>query len=235
VAGLIRGEATGLQLVEGPAGRSVSLLVLAQASDATGTPAVLSEREVVAPVAADGSFLVSFGLALKPGRYTLAVGCLDPKNARGSAVSLPFEMSDLSAPELQASPLMVLPVVEGSPEPSARDPFAAFALGSMQVQPRFGNVFSKADAIELVAVLYNAALDPASEKAALRASFSMLKDGSPVAKGQDQTFDAPTVVASVGPIPLADFAPGAYLARVTATDETAKRTVVQEAAFEIRD
>jgi GWxTD domain-containing protein len=234
-AGLVRGEAAGLSVEEGPAGRSVSLVVVAQASDEAGTPALVSEREVVVPVAADGSFLVSFGLALKPGRYTLAVGCIDPKGERGSAVSLPFEMLDFGSPDLSVSPLLAFPAVEGPKAPTGQGPFAAFALGSMRLQPRFGNVFSKADAIELVAVLYNAALDPATDKAALRASFSLLKDSRPVARGQDQTFDTPTAVASVGPIPLASFEAGRYLARVTVTDEIAKRSAVRETAFEIRN
>ena len=235
VAGLIRGQATGLSVEEGPEGRSVSMFVVAQASDEAGTPALVSEREVVAPVAADGSFLVSFGLALKPGRYTLAVGCFDPKGAKGSAVSLPLERADYGVPELSVSPLMVLPSLENGPPPSGQDPFAPFALGSMRLQPRFGNVFSKSDAVELIAVLYGATLDPTTEKAAARASFSLLKDGRPVAKGQDQAFDTPMAVASVGPVPLADFDPGRYLARVTVTDETAKRSILRETAFEIRD
>jgi hypothetical protein len=130
---------------------------------------------------------------------------------------------------------MVLPSLENGPPPSGQDPFAPFALGSMRLQPRFGNVFSKSDAVELIAVLYGATLDPTTEKAAARASFSLLKDGRPVAKGQDQAFDTPMAVASVGPVPLADFDPGRYLARVTVTDETAKRSILRETAFEIRD
>jgi hypothetical protein len=41
-------------------------------------------------------------------------------------------------------------------------------------------------------------------------------------------------VASVGPIPLTSYAPGAYVVRLDVTDAVAKQTLRQEAAFEIR-
>jgi hypothetical protein len=41
-------------------------------------------------------------------------------------------------------------------------------------------------------------------------------------------------VASVGPIPLADYAPGSYVVRLDVTDTVAKQTLRQETAFEIR-
>ena len=41
-------------------------------------------------------------------------------------------------------------------------------------------------------------------------------------------------MASVGPIPLTDYAPGAYVVRLDVTDAVAKQTLRQEAAFEIR-
>jgi hypothetical protein len=41
-------------------------------------------------------------------------------------------------------------------------------------------------------------------------------------------------VASVGPIPLSRYAPGAYLVRLEVTDAGASRTASQEARFEVR-
>jgi len=234
-AGLVRGDAAGLRVRNGPAGRSARLVVVAQATDAGGNPSLVSEREVLAEVGSDGSFLASFGVALKPGSYTLAVGCVEPESGRGSAVSVPFEMADFGGSELSASPLLVLPAAEPVAGPTSQDPFAAFALGSMRLQPRFGNAFSRADAVEILVVAYNGSLDPATEKASLRAGFSVLKDGRAVARGREQAFDTATAVASVGPIPLADFAPGAYVARVTLTDAVANRHLTREAAFEVRD
>jgi hypothetical protein len=52
--------------------------------------------------------------------------------------------------------------------------------------------------------------------------------------GQPETFDTATAVVSVGPVPLADFAPGRYVARVEAIDLVSGKPVTQETAFEIQ-
>jgi hypothetical protein len=86
----------------------------------------------------------------------------------------------------------------------------------------------------VVAALYGAKADPASGQAGLRSRFSILKDGKPVARGAEDVFTTPDAVASVGPIPLADYTPGSYVVRLDVTDAVTKQTLRQEAAFEIR-
>jgi hypothetical protein len=86
----------------------------------------------------------------------------------------------------------------------------------------------------VVATLYGAKVDAATGQASLRSHFTILKDGKPVARGAQDVFSTPDAVASVGPIPLADYAPGTYVVRLDATDTVAKQTLRQEAAFEIR-
>ena len=55
-----------------------------------------------------------------------------------------------------------------------------------------------------------------------------------MAKAQDQPFD--TVVGGniVGPIPLADFAPGNYRATVKVADNVAKKDIARELEFEVK-
>jgi len=48
--------------------------------------------------------------------------------------------------------------------------------------------------------------------------FSILKDGKPVARGAEDVFATPDAVASVGPIPLAGYAAGAYVVTLDVTD-----------------
>jgi len=55
-----------------------------------------------------------------------------------------------------------------------------------------------------------------------------------VARGEEETFDTPMAVASIGPVPLATFAPGRYVARVEVTDTVAGTSQTQDTAFEIR-
>jgi hypothetical protein len=107
-------------------------------------------------------------------------------------------------------------------------------LGPMRLHPRFGNVFAPSDSLMVVATLYGAKADAATGQASLRSRFSILKDGKPVARGAEDVFATPDAVASVGPIPLADYAPGSYRVRLDVTDAVTKETLRQETAFEIR-
>jgi hypothetical protein len=107
-------------------------------------------------------------------------------------------------------------------------------LGPMRLRPRVGNVFTPKDALMVVATLHGAKLDAASSQAGMKTRFSVLKDGKPVARGAEDVFTKADAVASVGPIPLATYAPGAYVVRLDVTDTVAQTTLRQEAAFEIR-
>jgi hypothetical protein len=107
-------------------------------------------------------------------------------------------------------------------------------LGPMVLRPRFGNVFAPQDALMVVATLYGAKADPATGQASLRSRFSILKGSKPVARGAEDVFTTTDAVASVGPIPLADYTPGSYMVRLDVTDTVAKQTLRQEASFEIR-
>ena len=70
VAGLVRASA-------GAAGDApVRFSLAAQAADAGGQVVASAAREVAAPPEADGSLVASWGLSLKPGRYTVTVAAL---------------------------------------------------------------------------------------------------------------------------------------------------------------
>jgi len=100
---------------------------------------------------------------------------------------------------------------------------------------QFGNVFTTKDALQVAAVLHGGELDPATGKSSLRAAFSILKEGKPVAKGADQVFETASAVASVGPVPLFGYAPGRYLVRLDATDGRTRKSETREIAFEVRE
>ena len=226
IAGLLRASA---HAKEAP----VRFSIAAQAADAGGQVVARAAREVAASPEADGSLVASWGLALKPGRYTVTLAAL--LNAAGGVGALDVEVPDFGGASLVASPLVVYPdepPSAGAADP--RDPFAAMHLGALHLRPRLGNVFAPSDALMVVATLHGAKLDAASGQAGLRTRFSVLKDGKPVARGAEDVFTKADAVASVGPIPLAGYAPGAYLVRLDVTDDVAKQTLRQEAAFEIR-
>jgi GWxTD domain-containing protein len=226
VAGLVQAAA-------GATGAPVRVSVAAQAADASGQAAASAARDVTARPEADGSLVASWGLSLKPGRYKVTVAAQLPE--RGSVSAIDIEVPDFGGAALAASPLVLYPDEPPAPGPAdPRDPYAAMQLGPMRPHPRFGNVFAPKDALLVVAALYGAKVDPATAQAALRSRFTILKGGKPVARGAEDVFTTTDAVASVGPIPLADYAPGTYVVRLDVTDKVANQTLRQEAPLEIR-
>jgi GWxTD domain-containing protein len=229
VAGLVRIGPEGAV-----SGEKTTVRVAAQTAD-SGKPPGPAQEKTMRPKAEDaGSQLVSFGLPVDPGSHTVRLGVALP-DGRASVTTVDVEAPDFDAAGLGIGPLLLYPDVEGGSPPAADGPYAAFAVGTLRVEPRFGNVFKTQDALQVVAVLHGAAVDPASGKASLRATFSILKDGRPVAKGAEEAYDTPTAVASVGPIPLSAYGAGRYVVRLTATDTRAAKTETRETAFEVRE
>src|SRR6185503_20033820 len=95
--------------------------------------------------------------------------------------------------------------------PDAKDPLAAFFLGTAQIVPRFGNVFAQSEAIQVLSFFYNPQADPATGKPSISCRFAILKDGKTITStGEDQPFDTPVATPGIGPVPLAKFQPGKY-------------------------
>ena len=55
-----------------------------------------------------------------------------------------------------------------------------------------------------------------------------------MARGAEDAYETADAVASVGPIPLTGYAPGAYVVRLEVTDAVAKTSAQREASLEIR-
>lgn len=226
VAGLLRASAAA-------AGGPASFSIAAQAKGASGGVAASAAREVTATPGPDGTLVASWGLSLAPGRYALSLAALVAPG-RGSVATLDVDVPDLGGSTLAASPLVVYadaPAAPGAADP--RDPGSALQLGPNRIDARLGNVFAPADALVVLATIHGAKKDPATGQASLRARYSILKDGKSVARGAEDVFTAPEAVASVGPIPLAGYAPGTYVVRLDVTDAVAKQTLRQEATFEL--
>ena len=209
------------------------VVVGVQAVDETGKSAGVSEREATVDVAPDGSYVVSYGMALKPGAYTLRVALLDPQTGKGSVATLPLKMPDYEGEDISLSPLLVLRDVQ-EVAAAAQDAMAAFQLGPMRFLPNYDNVFTPADSVTLLTFVYNPRIDQATGKPSTTASFAILKDGKPVAKAEDQNYDTPGAGPSVGPVPLTKFTPGKYVAQVKIRDNVAKKDLTQETTFEVK-
>ena len=243
--GLVRGEAAGLATGESNGAKTVQVSVAASAVAEDGKEAGWTEQTMTVPVSSDGSFLASFKLGLKAGKYTLKAGAVDVKGGKASLALLPVEVPDFSKVETApdgtvakvatvGSIFVVRGIEELTATPEPQHPFAAFELGRVRLLPVFGGTVHKADQVEFFYQVYDLRLNPATGKADAVAVVTILKDGkTPVAKAPANPIETEFAGSSVGPLPLTAYEPGKYVVQLKVTDKLAKRELVQEAPLEI--
>jgi GWxTD domain-containing protein len=241
--GLLRGDASGFAATQAGA-KTVSISVAASAVAEDGKEAGWTEQTTNLTVAADGSFLGSFKLGLKAGKYTLKAGVVDVKGGKASLATLPVEVPDFSKVETAADgtvakvatvgSIFVVRGIEEMATPDPQHPFAAFELGQVRLVPVFGGTVHKADQVEFFYQVYDLRLNPATGKADATAILSVLKDGkTPVAKAPTNQIETENAGSSVGPLPLAAYEPGKYVVQLKVNDKVGKKELVQEAPLEV--
>lgn len=217
------------------AGKPLALRVRARAVPQSGSSIDLPERDLAAVVRADGSFLTSYGLLLPPGHYDVKIGVRLPESGKAAFTTVSLDAPDYASKELVVGTLAVLAAApDGLGATEGVDPYAAFITAGEHLYPRVGNRLTTSDSLRLLVLVHGAALAGDGKKAALRARFSVSKDGKLVARGSEQAFDTASAAPSVGPIALAPFGPGRYLARVEIDDDVAGVHLAREATFEIQ-
>ncbi len=232
VAGLLRVEPGALTVQDAGGKRTVKAVVAVQAIDETGRPSGISEQTVAGEPAADGSFVAGYGLALKPGQYTMRAAVLDPATGKGSVVSQPLEMPVMSGAGGTVVPaLLVLRDAQEVPA-AVDDPLNAFRLGAVRLEPRYGNVFKQSESIRLFALVFNAVTDPATGKPSFTMTWEIHSETRPVAQAPPQTFEQERG-AEVGPVPLTGYAPGKYVAKLKVRDNVAQKDHVKETPFQV--
>jgi GWxTD domain-containing protein len=235
--GLVKGDATGLAVADVGGKKTVKVVVAAQAVNEEGKVAAFSEQPTNAEVDPDGSFLASYRMQLKPGKYKLEAGALDEKNGKGSLATMPVEVPSFSQDELTAT-VIILRNVEDIPEgtkPDEQQAYASFELGRARLIPYFGQTLTKKDTPAFFYQYYDAQVDPATGKASGMAALSVLKDGkTPVAKAEPQPFESPVGGNVVGPVPLDKYEPGKYVVQIRITDKVANKDRTIEVPFELK-
>jgi GWxTD domain-containing protein len=227
--GLVRGDSAGLPV---DAAKHLRVVVCAQAEDADGKVAAFTDQEADAEVGADGAFLASFRMGLKPGKYTLKAGALEPKTGKGSLAEMPIEVPDFNGGAL-ASTMFLLDNVEEKASPDPADAFAAFTLGRARFVPHVGHTYSKAQPLWFFYQYYDAQADEKTGKAAVTASASIFRGTAPLAKSPDQTFDSVVGGTTIGPIDLSTYFPGKFKVQVKISDAVAKKELTQELLFDL--
>lgn len=237
ILGLVRGDATGLAVAEAGGKKTVKVVVAAQAVSEDGKVAAFAEDPRAAEVV-DGSFVASYRLILKPGKYTLKSGALDEKTGKGSLASTPIDVPDLNKGELSMASLIILQRIDDLPDDAPADDlnaYAAYVLPKTRLVPLFGSALTKKDSPMFFYQVYDLKVNPLTGKADGAASLTLLKDGKAVvAKAPELSFDQPTGGTAVGPVPLEKYEPGKYVVQVKVTDKVAGKDQTQEVPFEIK-
>ena len=218
-------------LVHAPAGAvgTGRAVLTASATDAAGAVATLPDREVMGGVRPDGTFVGSVGLSLAPGAYTVKVALLDPASGKGSVASLPVTIGDPASADVAVYPIALSGVAEGA-TPKPNDPMSAFAFGTTVFQPV--TAFTPADSLMLLTFLYGGTKDEAGKSPVTMSVDITGKDGKTVGRLANQKFETPAS-PTIGPIPLAKYAPGTYSVAVKVTDDVAKKDFTEKITFEV--
>lgn len=230
LVGLVHGDATGLA----EAGATKLQVVLcAQAADAQGKVAAFAEQAVDAVLGADGVFVGTFRIVVKPGTYTLKAGALEPKSGKGSVSQTSVEVPDFAKGELTATSWLLQGVEDKNEASDPVDPYAASTLGTARLIPHLGQIFTKAQSVWFFYQYYDPKVDEQTHKAAVLASAAVFRRTALLAKTEDQTFETPVGGTTVGPISLASYIPGSYRMQVKLVDKVGGKEVIQDIPFEV--
>jgi hypothetical protein len=230
VAGLVKGDASGMTVTEVGGKKIAKVIVAVHSADKEGRVLKSQDREVNAEVD-NGSFVSAFGMPVRPGDHAMKIAAIDPKTGKGSVANLAVKTQEYGS-ELTVSPVMVLADIAEGATPAKDDAYFEFIFGATKFVPRYGNVFKKGDSVTLLCAIFGAAKDEAG-KTSVAGGFQIMKDGKTLAKAPDQTYDTEPATPSAGPVPLASYAPGKYIAQIRLRDNVAKKDYVKETAFEI--
>jgi GWxTD domain-containing protein len=233
ILGLVRADAASVTVEESGGKKLAKVTVCAEAVNADGRSVAFVDRAVLGRVAADGSVVVSYKMVVKPGKYELKSGVVDDKSGKGSLVSEPFDAPDLDKHELTAASLLVLADIHETTKVEPNDPDEGFFIGRAQLVPRFGPVFTTAEAPLFFYQAYDGQVDPATSKASVTIALTLAKGGQTLAKAPEQTLDTSLIGGAVGPVPLSSFDPGSYTAKLKLRDNVAKKDLNIEASFEV--
>ena len=252
IAGLVRGESSGLSTYERDGRTLTDVVVVASVAKETGEEVGWMEKRVAAEVQPDGTFLASYGLAEPPGSYALKVGAVLEKGAAekggaGSLVSLPIEAPDFSGTTTAddgttvkepaiASILFIRAARDVKPgaKDDPADAYASFQMGQTELVPYFGHELHQTDTPSFYYLVSNLTVDATTGKADAVAQVTLLRDGKTVvAKAPENPITTAFVATGIGPVPLKGFEPGSYVVQVRVTDRQSKETKIRNEKFTV--
>jgi GWxTD domain-containing protein len=234
LVGLIRGEAKGVTTTEAAGQKKSTLVVCAQAVGEGGKVEAFAEQEVSVPLAADESFVATYRMVLRPGKYTLWGGAVDPKSQKGSLISMPVEVPDLNRDEITFGTLFLIQRMEEGIAEDAAYPFSAFVFGTNRIIPWFGDVVPLDQPLYFFYQFYDAKTDEATGKRNAVATLAVFKGTDKIASAPEDTFEGPVGANLIGPVTLSKYGAGKYKVQLKVKDSVAQKEYLRELAFEAK-
>jgi hypothetical protein len=205
-------------------------------SNAQGAVVDHRERPVTIEATAEGLFVLSYSMEVaSPGSYAVSVVVREPGSDREVRGSLPVQIPALWSEPVGLSTLMVLLDVRPQRSIAPDEAIADFQLAGARLVPRFGRLFATSEAVTFLCRLYGGQPGSRTGKPLLKVSFDILQGGQVKARAPVAYYDNPDASHSVGPIPLSQYEPGAYTARLTVLDRVAGTEHTQLASFTVID
>jgi hypothetical protein len=178
-------------------------------------------------------------LQLAPGDYTIDLIVRDKLTGKITARREQFVLPEPDS-EFAATPVVLSRYVEPASElpPNPADFPDVFVHGKRLIRPSPGRQFKPADNLIMFLAVYNAANSSDTGKPLVRVTVRLMKEGQPATK----FFDYVLTDLETQPVPhltfaeylrLANLAPGRYQAMIEAKDMVTRKSVKQEASFEI--
>jgi hypothetical protein len=178
-------------------------------------------------------------LQLTPGDYTIDLIVRDKLTGKTTARREQFVLPEPDS-EFAATAVVLSRYVEPASElpPNPADFPDVFVHGKRLIRPSPGRQFKPADNLIMFLAVYNAANSSDTGKPLVRVTVRLMKEGQPATK----FFDYVLTDLETQPVPhltfaeylrLANLAPGRYQAMIEAKDMVTRKSVKQEASFEI--
>lgn len=179
---------------------------------------------------------------LAPGRYILEIVAKDIGSGNTTNYRSALDVPHFFAEDgLAISSLILADTIEKIPTKPLDG--AVFAIGDSRIRPRVGEKFAPGEKMGIYLQVYNFAPDDKTHRPAGSIGYEIDKAGSE-AGSNDKVMGFSEEVGSIPDasatqvtiqklLPLATFAPGSYMLRITVTDRVGNQTVQQQEKFTV--
>ena len=170
------------------------------------------------------------------GFYKVNAVVKDTESGRIGTLEAGVTVPRPQADQLALSPIMLSPLIRRLDRPPER--LEPFVLGDLKIIPAVDGKFIQDQPLGIYVQLYNAGIDQTSQQPVLSMRYEILRNGKPFfefedTKGRSIRNVSEQRVEILRQFSLAQFPPGRYELRLTATDQVKKSSTTSRGSFEI--